>query len=111
MPKSYRTSVRIDLVFIETQLPNARNGLACERLVELNDVNVLEPNACPLQQCWYGVYRANAHLVGGATLDLSANEAAKWLQSTLFSPRTSGKYGGGCAVRYLRSERSALREL
>jgi hypothetical protein len=41
MSESYRTSIRVNLVFIETQLPNASDGLTGERLVQLDNIDVL----------------------------------------------------------------------
>src|SRR3954469_3048674 len=57
-------AVRIDLAQVETKLLDYRQRLRGERLIQLENVDLLQPEARELQCFWYRVHRAKTHLLG-----------------------------------------------
>src|SRR6266511_879687 len=85
MPKRDRAAVHVHLLLVETELTDDGEALRGERFVQLDEVDLLDPDAGSLEQLPYGRDRADAHHARIDTGDGAADERAEGLHAQLLS--------------------------
>jgi hypothetical protein len=102
VPDRDRPADRVQLVVVDAELALAVEQLRRERLVQLDDVDVVELEAVALQELRHGEDRPDPHLLGAAARHRGAPVDSERLDAELLRARPAHQERRGRAVGELR---------